>query len=155
MKNILLFFCLVLLFFQGFSQKSADTIEIRKHKYYYQGQTISHSTVVEILQTDRMAHRHVQNRNACAIPAYILGFVGGGLIGWPLGTYIGGGEPEWYLAGIGGGLVAVGLGIAIIGDAQMKKAIQVFNSNRRALGQQQMFFNVGLTNTGFGFVFRF
>lgn len=57
---------------------------------------------------------------ALGITAQILGGIGGGLIGWPVGTYIGGGDPEWTLALIGGGLVAIAVPLALIDDHRNK-----------------------------------
>ncbi len=53
--------------------------------------------------------------NGLTIAANVLAIPGGALIGWPLGTAIGGGDPEWYLAGIGAGLVAIAIPLEIIG----------------------------------------
>lgn len=53
--------------------------------------------------------------NGYIIGSYVLGFAGGALIGWPLGTALGGGDPEWYLAGIGAVLVGGAIALEIVG----------------------------------------
>lgn len=53
--------------------------------------------------------------NGMRVVANVLAFSGGALIGWPLGAAIGGGDPEWYLAGIGAGLVAIAIPLDIAG----------------------------------------
>ncbi|MFN4246647.1 MAG: hypothetical protein ACK4EY_02930 [Flavipsychrobacter sp.] len=65
-------------------------------------------------------YRHNSGPGALGITAQILGGIGGGLIGWPVGTYIGGGDPEWTLAAIGGGLVAIAVPLALIDDHRNK-----------------------------------
>lgn len=60
--------------------------------------------------------RHRSCSNGYTITANILGGVGGFLIGWPLGTLIAGGEPEWVLAGMGAGVLAVAIPLSIIGS---------------------------------------
>lgn len=54
--------------------------------------------------------------NGFTVTGNILAAIGGGLIGWPLGTAIGGGDPEWILAGIGAGVLAVAIPLAVIGQ---------------------------------------
>lgn len=58
--------------------------------------------------------------NGLTVTGNILAAAGGALIGWPIGTYIGGGEPEWVLAGIGAGLVAIAIPLAIIGNKKCR-----------------------------------
>lgn len=60
--------------------------------------------------------------NGWVLGAYIFGFSGGYLIGWPIGEAIGGGDPQWYLAGIGTGLV----GVAFLFDVLGKKRCNGF-----------------------------
>lgn len=54
--------------------------------------------------------------NGLTVTGNILAGIGGALIGWPLGTAIGGGDPEWALAGIGAGFLAIGIPVAVIGQ---------------------------------------
>lgn len=53
--------------------------------------------------------------NGYIVGSYIFGFAGGALIGWPLGTAIAGGDPDWYLAGIGAGLAGVAIVFEVLG----------------------------------------
>ena len=57
----------------------------------------------------------------------VLSTIGGGLIGWPLGTYLGGGEPNWNIALIGGALVVISIPFAIGADNDIKKAVEMHN----------------------------
>lgn len=53
--------------------------------------------------------------NGYTVSGNILAVIGGALIGWPLGTAIGGGDPEWVLAAAGAGVLAIAIPLAIIG----------------------------------------
>ncbi len=81
------------------------------------------------------------------VTAQVLGGIGGALVGWQLGTYIGGGEPNWTLAAVGGGLIAVAIPLEIIDKnrgngrgyrAQAEKPTGQYNiclvSNRQGVG---------------------
>lgn len=61
--------------------------------------------------------------------AQVIGFAGGFLIGWPLGTAIAGGDPEWALLGAGAGLVAVSIPLTSATKKNMNKAIQLQNGS--------------------------
>lgn len=54
-------------------------------------------------------------------PAMVLGVIGGALVGWPLGTAIGGGDPNWTLAAIGDACI---IGSIPLGSAFNKHAIR-------------------------------
>ncbi|MCB0697311.1 MAG: hypothetical protein KDC07_08100 [Chitinophagaceae bacterium] len=54
--------------------------------------------------------------NGLTVTGNVLAAVGGGLIGWPCGTYLGGGDPEWGLAIAGAGVLAVAIPLAILGQ---------------------------------------
>lgn len=54
--------------------------------------------------------------NGFTVTGNILAAAGGALIGWPLGTAVGGGDPEWILAGVGAGVLAVAIPLAIVGQ---------------------------------------
>ena len=58
----------------------------------------------------------------------ILSYAGGFMIGWPIGTAIGGGKPAWALAGIGGGLVAVAIPLSISSNKKMETAVRQYNA---------------------------
>lgn len=60
----------------------------------------------------------------------IISGIGGFLIGWPLGTAIAGGDPEWAMAGVGAGLVAVSIPIYIKSQNNAEKAVKFYNANR-------------------------
>jgi hypothetical protein len=60
--------------------------------------------------------------------AVIIGAIGGGLVGWPIGAALAGNDdPPWVLAAIGGGLIVVSIPIDVWGDADLVEAVEVHN----------------------------
>lgn len=59
----------------------------------------------------------------------VVGFIGGFLIGWPIGTAIGGGEPEWAMLGAGVGIVAIAIPIESGAKKKMKKAVDLISES--------------------------
>ena len=58
----------------------------------------------------------------------ILGTAGGALVGFPIGTAIGGGDPEWALAGVGAALIVASIPIVKGFNNKTKKAVQLYNN---------------------------
>ncbi len=61
--------------------------------------------------------------------AVVLGGIGGGLIGYPVGTALGGGDANWTLAAIGAGVLAIGIPIANGANKKAKQAVDIYNSS--------------------------
>lgn len=49
------------------------------------------------------------------------------LIGWPLGTALGGGEPEWAMAGAGAVVVLAAIPLTSAFRKHAQKAISIYN----------------------------
>ncbi|HEY9178263.1 MAG TPA: hypothetical protein VIN07_11250 [Flavipsychrobacter sp.] len=116
MKNLLALFCLVYST-HSFAQNNDVTVgalAINTSVYSF-SKDISES------YTPYRPPRGRSCVNGLRIVANVLAIPGGALIGWPLGTAIGGGDPEWYLAGIGVGLVAIAIPLDIVGKRRCER----------------------------------
>lgn len=86
----------------------------------------------------------------------ILGYAGGFMIGWPLGTAIGGGEPNWALAGIGAGLVVLSIPLSSSAKKKTIKAIELYNQGLVPKKEiETMSFQFQGTSNGFGLIMKF
>ena len=85
-------------------------------------------------------------------PAMVLGVIGGALVGWPLDTAIGGGDPNWTLAAIGGACI---IGSIPLGSAFNKHAIRttdLYNGKELTPASAQLY--LGPTNNGLGLALK-
>jgi len=106
-------------------------------KYTYQGKNIektylglSLSKFKTIVRGCPDALAEVETAEKYLMPVAILGFVGGGLIGYPIYQAILGVEdPNWTLAGIGGCLAIVGLRLEVASGKHLKKAVDIYNAS--------------------------
>jgi hypothetical protein len=67
--------------------------------------------------------------------AMVLGAVGGGLIGWNVGSNLSstsGENKSWTLALVGGALVVAGIPLGVSADRQLHGAVQSFNGSLAA-----------------------
>lgn len=95
--------------------------------FYQDGQRLSFAQVVDAVGSVEAATSQIKSAKSNNGIASVLGFAGGFCVGWPLGTALGGGEPNWALAAVGAGLIVVAMPISNRAMAQAKSAIDIYN----------------------------
>ena len=149
---------LLLLFFAGplFSQTTDNTITYFKvlggYKFKQNGQVLSPRNMLDIFLGNEEAYATMKKAKRNYDPAMVLGAIGGVLIGWPIGTVIGGGDPNWTLAAVGGAII---IGSIPLINAYHKHAISatgLYNGKDPNPASAQLYF--GPTNHGFGLTLK-
>ena len=119
------------LFFVTATLCSAQQIESQKvfggYRFYIDGQKLNGEELTKELQVDPAAFKIFKKAKTNSTVATILGGAGGALVGFPIGTAIGGGTPNWALAGIGAGLVAIGIPFNVAANKKAKAAVDLYN----------------------------
>jgi len=59
----------------------------------------------------------------------VLGGAGGFFIGYPLGTALGGGDPNWTLAAVGAGFIAVAIPVGSAANRNANQAVDIYNQS--------------------------
>lgn len=140
---------------------TAQRIEMVKvfggYKYSQEGKTLSMGKLVKTMESNPDAHvliKKAQNNN---ILATMLGATGGVLVGYPIGTTLGGGKTNWLMVGIGAGLVIVGIPITSGAKKNTKKAIELYNASLPANSffESKLDFKLSTTSNGIGFLVSF
>lgn len=154
MKNIFLALTL-LLSGQLFSQQE-NPVTYKKvfggYTFTQNGKALKPKAMLDLFQGNEKALAAMKKAKSNYDPAVALGFIGGALIGWPLGTAIGGGDPNWALAGIGAGLVIAGIPLSSAFNKNAIKAVDIYNgTNSRSSAQ----LHYGLTPNGAGLLLKF
>ena len=141
------------------SYSSSDSIISKKaglgYRYYSKEQKLSGSELAEKLKTNDQAREKYSHAEGLSMVANIFAASGGVLIGWPIGTAIGGGKPNWILAGVGAGLAAIGITIGAGADKKVRQAVDLYNQGvvTGSLGIKEI--RLGLTSGGFGLCLKF
>jgi hypothetical protein len=99
------------------------------YKYTQNGQLLRMGQMVKIMKPNEEAFKLVKKARTNNTVAGIFGGAGGALIGWPLGTALGGGDPEWGMAAIGAGLIVVGIPFATAANKNAKQAVALYNAS--------------------------
>lgn len=118
------------------TSSETDSIEIKLksgvYRMYQNGQLLNQKSLQRILKVNPQAYQQFRSAKSSNTFATVLSYAGGFLIGWPLGTAIGGGKPNWAIAGIGAGLVGLSIPISIKTKRKFYGAIKEYNANSLA-----------------------
>jgi hypothetical protein len=68
----------------------------------------------------------------------VVGFAGGFLLGWPVGTALAGGDPEWIMAGIGAGLLVISIPLSGAYKKHAMNAVNIYNTGISSVSERQI-----------------
>lgn len=114
-----------------------DTIRIERSGFgtrYWKGSVrLDQRTLFALIQSDPASYAEASLAKSNYNAAQVVGFVSGLLIGWPIGTALGGGDPEWSLAAGGVGLlILVGIPLGNRSHKHMRNAIEIYNAHTKS-----------------------
>lgn len=158
MKRIIFIWIFIISVFGSYGQSKSDTIEIKKALgtvFQQQGKNLTPRQLLEITQSNAEAYKAMKTAKSNYDISSVFGFAGGFLVGWPIGTAIGGGKPNWTLAGIGAGLIAVSIPFSIAYTKNAKIAVNLHNIGLRSTGLSNAGLKLGLTSNGVGVTVKF
>lgn len=159
------FFIILVLCVFGAFQLNAQTfgqrIEAEKvfagYKFTKNGRTLSFKQLANEMEPNRAAYEALKPARTNSTIAAIVGGAGGFLVGWQLGAAIGGGEPNWVMAGVGAGLIGISIPITAKANRQAMEAVEIYNSSLggtfKPIYHPQLL--IGSTANGFGLSLRF
>jgi len=140
---------------------NAQEIEIEKtfggYKYSQNGNQMTMNDLVRTMEPNKEAYNLIKKAQSNNTLATIIGAVGGGLIGWPIGAAIAGGDANWTLAGIGAGLIVIGIPISSSANKKAKQAVELYNSslNPTSFYEYKPEFKVIASGNGIGLTMNF
>ena len=132
---------------------TTDTIEIRKAfgtVFRYKGKTQTPKQLLDLMAPVPEAVKEMEIARSNYSTSAVFGFIGGFLIGWPLGTAIAGGDPNWALAGIGAGVLVISIPFTSAYNRHAKNAIDLYNGSQRHSSLDGPELHLGMTGNGMG-----
>jgi hypothetical protein len=144
----------------AFGQTVTDSISVKKvfgGYQFYQGEKILNmNQLVNAIKPNDQAYLQIKSAKSSYTIATIIGGVGGFMVGWPIGAALGGGEPNWTMAGIGAGLIVVSIPITHRFNKKAKQAVETFNSGLQASSfWDKNELQLSLTGNGIGLTLNF
>ena len=157
MKKIVFTFVISLF---TFSVISAQEIELKKsfgENFFYQnGEKLKRKQVKDLMKNNAEAFALMKSANSNYTWASIIGFSGSALVGYPIGTAIGGGDAKWELAGAGAALILVAIPILNNYNKKSKEAVALYNSDLPGVSANfQPEFNLNIKGLGLGISMNF
>jgi hypothetical protein len=119
----------------GIAQKPGykDSIELVKApfgglKFYQHDKNLTMRDLTNIMRPDPEAFSYLKKAKTNNTLAFISGFIGGALIGYELGSAVGGREINWGVMGAGAGFIVIGIPFDIGGKRNTRKAVSLYNA---------------------------
>lgn len=99
------------------------------------GTSYTFKDAIPLMQSNPEAYQMLKSAKSSSDFANVLGFAGGFMVGWPLGTAIGGGNPNWTLAAIGAGLIVIAIPVSGGAKKKAEAAVDKYNTDLNAISQ--------------------
>ncbi len=103
--------------------------------------TCSPKQVLNIMRDNDDAYNEFRKAKLNNSTASVLGFVGGVLVGIPLGTALAGGEPQWIMAAGGATLLLVSIPFSISFKKHAQQALNTYNASQPTAIKARLYFN--------------
>ncbi|QTE22025.1 hypothetical protein [Polaribacter cellanae] len=153
-------FLTILLSVIAFSSINAQKIEMKKvfggYKFSQNDKELSLNQMQEVMKNNQEAFDLVKSAKSNQTWGMILSGIGGGLIGYPIGTAIGGGNPKWVLAGVGAAFIVATIPIIKGFNRKTKKAVELYNANQSTVSSNfRPQFNLNIKGMSMGISMTF
>jgi len=161
MKRIAIIISLLTFTFSfAFGQTSPDSVFMKKafggYQFYQADKRLNMNQLVKAVKSNEQAYSQIKSAQSTYTFASVIGFAGGFMVGWPIGAAIGGGEPNWAMAGIGAGLIVASVPLSKKFNKQAKQAVDTFNGGLSASSfWDKRELKLSMTGNGIGLTLRF
>lgn len=141
-------------------QTNADTIVLKKvlggYEVRQNGKILTMNQLSYAVMADEIATYEMKKAVATNSFGSIFAYVGGALIGYPVGWAIGGGKMNWSMFGIGIGLSTFTIPISRSINRRIKTAVEAYNNGLRvpALPETSEI-KIGIVTNGIGLSMTF
>ena len=112
---------------------NAQQIEMEKvfggYKYTQNGKLMKMKDLVKTMESNQQAFDLIKKAQSNNTISSIFSGAGGFLVGWPIGSALGGGDANWTLAGVGAGLIAIAIPFSSGANKNAKQAVELYNSS--------------------------
>ncbi len=153
-------FLTIILCLVAFSNINAQKIEMKKsfgtNMYLQDGKRLTLKQLTELMKNNKEALTLIKKAKTNNTWSMVLGGAGGFLVGFPIGTAIGGGDAKWELAAVGAGLILASIPLNSAYNKHSKKAVDLYNNEMSSSAYRfKPEFNFNIKGNGLGISMRF
>jgi len=153
-KNGLLFVIACFALLVASTSVSAQSELTYQNGIFQNGAKLTPEQVRGVMSSNAEALQQYNSGRSLFVAGQVIAYPSAFLLGWDLGTRLGGGEGNGTLLAVGAVGTVVGLIMGFSGESQIKKSVQLYNTKTsyNAVPSQ---LNFGFTQTGIGFSMKF
>lgn len=142
---------LLALFFTGSINAQSNSLNYL-NGFWLDSQKLSKETVREMMTENEIALKAFNNGRTLEVVGNIIGYPSAFILGYDLGTRLGGGTGNNSMLIAGGIGTAIGMIFGIVAESNYKNSVTLYNSGLKEQVSQLSF---GITESGgIGFVYR-
>jgi hypothetical protein len=152
-KQIFIMLCAFILIGTSVLAQSQDSISVEKRwgtVFTQNGKVLKPRQLLEITHVNPEAYQVMQQAKKNYDAGAVIGFIGGFMVGYPCGSAIAGGDPEWALAGVGAGLIALSIPFSTAYVKHTKRAVAIYNGSLVTEKKEVAMVHFGVTSNGIG-----
>lgn len=155
MKKTLLILSLAFVCAINAIAQTGDITMKKGGKFESDGRTLKPREVLTLMESNEQAHATFRKAKSNYDAGQTFGFIGGFLVGWPLGTAIGGGDPQWGLAAAGGALILASIPFQSAFKKHAHAAVELYNAQPGASRYRKPTYHFAFYGTGAKVAIRF
>jgi hypothetical protein len=131
MNRFILTALMLSLSFSSFAQDGEGDIRIQKNfggtRFFQDDRLLKPKDVLNAMAPNDEAFNLFKKAKSNYDAAQVFGFIGGFMIGWPLGTAIAGGDPQWGIAAGGAGALLLSIPFSSAFNKHARNAVEIYN----------------------------
>ena len=133
------------------NQKDSVNVEYILGAEYRQNDTVlSRAQLMYVLESNEDASSEMNLAQLCRSSAFGLGVFGSVMVGWNIGRYVRGKEPNYFVAGIGAVFIVMAFPLSSASNRHLDNAVKIYNSGLHQTGLRNKDFMLGFTGNGIG-----
>ncbi|WP_026755282.1 hypothetical protein [Sediminibacter sp. Hel_I_10] len=155
MKSIYSILIALLFINVSFAQEITLDKNVFGYKFEQNGEQLSWKELINKTESNVEANLFLKEARTNNTISKVLAFVGGGLIGIPIGQSIAGDDANWTLAYVGGGIAIMSFPIASKASKDAKQGIELYNASLNTTAAFSPEFKIIASGNGIGLSMNF
>jgi hypothetical protein len=144
----------------SFGQNNTDTISMKKgqgaYQFYMGESRLTISQLIITIKPNELAYKQIKSAQASYTMGQVLGYAGGFIIGYQLGSALWSSKVNWRMAGLGAGLIVFSIPISQGFNTKARQAIGTYNSGlQTSASRKKNELKISASANGIGLVLLF